>query len=346
MPTRNRILASFATDEENKERTKDYRFGSTITDVKDQEGVYLGKDTANDFAAVEMVGGQCHIDLSKATGKDYDIRIQLDADCKGLTINGNLTLTNNGVLTSGAISGTASNADKLDNLDSSQFLRSDQADRLNVGRGQVSLESNSYDVGNGTGAGLTIRTLVNPVDGAIFSVRSSGNASRLWVGQDLTSSGQNPFYVGTDIDGRTNPHVCLPTSGDATIGGHKILTAGNSQFENKAISLDGANRTRNAVAGDRIYADTSQQTVTVNLPGSPSDGDTIIVYPVQNTYEARAVTVNSPNKVFSNGSNGSLGAVFNINQNGIVARFSFHAKTNKWLVFLDGFLANSPYVIA
>jgi hypothetical protein len=66
---------------------------------------------------------------------------------------------------------------------------------LNVGgRGDVYFEDNAYD--NADGAGVTVRTSNNPTTGSMFAVRSSGQASRLWVGQDLTSVGNNNFYAG------------------------------------------------------------------------------------------------------------------------------------------------------
>ena len=66
--------------------------------------------------------------------------------------------------------------------------------KINVGRGDVYIENNQYD--NFNGAGLTIKTSSNPVEGSIFSVRSFGDLSRLWVGQTVTSSGNNEFYSG------------------------------------------------------------------------------------------------------------------------------------------------------
>lgn len=66
--------------------------------------------------------------------------------------------------------------------------------KINVGRGDVFVENNQYD--NFNGAGLTIRTSSNPVEGNIFSVRSSENISRLWVGKSITSSPFNDFCVG------------------------------------------------------------------------------------------------------------------------------------------------------
>jgi hypothetical protein len=52
------------------------------------------------------------------------------------------------------------------------------------------------------GAGIMVRTLDNPLGGSgvdrgsIFEVKSSGDASRLWAGQDLTSPGFNKFMFG------------------------------------------------------------------------------------------------------------------------------------------------------
>ena len=95
------------------------------------------------------------------------------------------------------------NADQVDGLDASQFLRSDAGDTLNIGRGDVYLENNSND--NQDGAGLTIRTSDNPSSGdedsvgSIFAIRSSGEAARLWVGQSQTTTGDNDFVTNNAI---------------------------------------------------------------------------------------------------------------------------------------------------
>ena len=70
-----------------------------------------------------------------------------------------------------------------------------EAFTLNVGRGDVYFENNAYD--NASGAGLTIRTSSNPgTESSMFAVRASGNASRLWVGQNITTPGWNDLYAG------------------------------------------------------------------------------------------------------------------------------------------------------
>jgi hypothetical protein len=78
-----------------------------------------------------------------------------------------------------------------------KYLRSNSPDSWNIGRGDVYVENNSNS--NANGAGITFRTSSNPSsDGAsIFDVRSSGQAVRLFVGQNLTSSGYNPFYAAS-----------------------------------------------------------------------------------------------------------------------------------------------------
>ena len=57
-------------------------------------------------------------------------------------------------------------------------------------------ENNSFD--NADGAGVTLRTADNPSNsgGSIFAVRSEADASRLWVGQDITTPGDNEFHCG------------------------------------------------------------------------------------------------------------------------------------------------------
>lgn len=67
---------------------------------------------------------------------------------------------------------------------------------VDVGRGSVFFESNSsYD--SASGAGLTIRTNNNPgTDAPILAVRSSGHGCRFWVGQEITTPGDNAFHCG------------------------------------------------------------------------------------------------------------------------------------------------------
>jgi len=77
------------------------------------------------------------------------------------------------------------------------LLNSGNTIYYNVGRGGVYCENNSYDNVDSSinSSGLTFRALTNPVNSSIFAVRSSANACRLWVGQNLTSTGDNNFGI-------------------------------------------------------------------------------------------------------------------------------------------------------
>ena len=95
---------------------------------------------------------------------------------------------------------------------------------LNTGRGLCYFENNSNS--NSSGAGVTLRTSSNPSgDGSIFDVRSSGQACRLFVGQDITTSGYNPFYAGnantsTGMGTVSNYTVELAANGNITAEGN------------------------------------------------------------------------------------------------------------------------------
>ena len=67
---------------------------------------------------------------------------------------------------------------------------------VNVGRGNVYLENNANV--NVNGSGLTLRTASNPGNGGgnIFGVRSSDQICRLWVGNEITTPGDNSFHCG------------------------------------------------------------------------------------------------------------------------------------------------------
>jgi hypothetical protein len=93
---------------------------------------------------------------------------------------------------------------------------------FNVGRGDVYFENNTYS--NANGAGITLRTSSNPTTGSIFDVRSSGQACRFFVGQSITTAGDNPFYVGDVSTGgestASNYEILLDTNGDITAEGN------------------------------------------------------------------------------------------------------------------------------
>lgn len=99
---------------------------------------------------------------------------------------------------------------------------------LNCGRGDIYLEDNAND--NQNGAGITLRTNVNPSTGGIFSVRSLGHAPRFWVGQALQGMCDTVGMcytsgVYSDCSNQANyKHVFKST--EATIGTKLTINAG------------------------------------------------------------------------------------------------------------------------
>jgi len=139
------------------------------------------------------------------------------------------------------------NADQVDGLDASQFLRSDAGDTINVGRGDVYIENNSDD--NQNGAGITIRTSSNPNDGSegsvgsIFAIRSSGGLSRLWVGQTETTTGYNNFVTN-------NAEINGNISVTGTVDGRDVLADGTKLDGIESGAEVNVNADWNAVSGD------------------------------------------------------------------------------------------------
>src|SRR5210317_1451679 len=184
---------------------------------------------------------------------------------------------------------------------------------LNVGtRGDVYFEDNSND--NANGAGFTLRTSSNPTTGSIFAVRSSGQAGRLWVGQDLTSTGVNPFYAGysgtnggesnsssynfvvtTSGDvgiGTTSPGYTLDVHGTSNVGA--LTTTSVSGNGSGLTSLNASNLASGTVSSDRLslaasdIPDLSASKITSGTLGRPiststgvftSTGNVVLVGP-------------------------------------------------------------------
>lgn len=125
--------------------------------------------------------------LNLSTG---DIELKLDSTVSTTDLN-NIIGTSSGVQSQ---------------LNAKQNLLNNGSDiTVNVGRGDVYLENNAND--NTSGAGVTLRTTDNPSNtaGSIFAVRSSGQAARLWVGQTITTTGDNQFHCGyTGASGEEN----------------------------------------------------------------------------------------------------------------------------------------------
>ena len=155
--------------------------------------------------------------------------------------------------------------------------------RINVGRsteGHIILENNQYDASDGTiGAGITLRTTQNPINGSIFAVRSQANTSRLWVGQSTTSVGGNDFTVGFTGDigkeyDQSLYNIKLAFDGSIsakTVTGSWVATNNetiNGTITNKIVTPSGARaaidaRTTQLISSDSLLRATSAEVTTI-----------------------------------------------------------------------------------
>jgi hypothetical protein len=181
----------------------------------------VGIGTTNPSASLDVVGN-----LVIQNGINFPATITIDTN--SITANsGGGVISPGKLILNGADSGNvllADNGGKVGiGTDDPQYTLdidgSVNMSAIDAGRGDVYVENNTHD--NADGAGITLRSSTNPTSdgGAMFAVRSAGNAARLWVGQAYTSSGSNHFYVGTDTDGHSNPAIQLKNNGDATFNG-------------------------------------------------------------------------------------------------------------------------------
>jgi hypothetical protein len=185
---------------------------------------------------------------------------------------------------------------------------------VNVGRGDVYFENNSYD--NTDGAGLTLRTNDNPNNGSIFAVRSTGHASRLWVGQTITTPGTSPFYCGfTGSNGEENDTtkykhsltdaiVSLGTpvtcSSNLTVNGSLIggLTANGGSGNNVLNSIVGDGKVANIFGVSPVSVATVFDPAGVN----PDHGNLQITLDTSKVYFAAGRIASSGSALSSKGS--------------------------------------------
>ena len=170
------------------------------------------------------------MDLQKLIGiEDYATRDQTKAEIEAMNIN----------------------ADQVDGIEASQFLRSDTGDNIDVGRGNVSIEDNTADRGGDTGAGITFRTTSNPSNGtqasgtvgSIFGIRADNSASKLWVGMTETTTGDNDFVTN-----------------DATFNGNISVTG---TVDGRNVSNDGQ-KLDNITVTQAVDLDQMEQDVAAN----------------------------------------------------------------------------------
>lgn len=204
-------------------------------------------------------------------------RIPITDGSGNLIVDSSIRYTDNGT-------NTLVNFDRID----MNRIIGDYYIRTNNKSVDVLVETNTLDDESGNSSGITLRAMQNPINfsgpsdpnnftevGAIFSVRSSGDANRLWVGQGITSTGANDFTVGGDRDEPWKSHkaLILASNGEARFDGEVYAFYSDERLKNfegninnaleKVTSLNGYYFTENDTAKELGY-DNDQRQVGVS----------------------------------------------------------------------------------
>ena len=120
-----------------------------------------------------------------------------------------------------------------------------------------------------------------------------------------------------------------------TINGTAVSLGGSvtAGTDWQAVTVADGSTTLNAVAGKGYFLDTNAGTIDVNLPTSPTRGDTIVIADYGNNFATNRVIINTGGKLIDSvvgGDPGSSG--FTIDTNGAVVELVFADDTAGWII--------------
>lgn len=171
-------------------------------------------------------------------------RIPITDGTGSLIVDSSIRYTDNGT-------NTLVNFDRID----MNRIIGDYFIRTNDKTVDVLVETHQLDDESGNSSGITLRAMQNPINfdgtsnpnnftevGAIFSVRSSGDFNRLWVGQGITSTGGNDFTVGADTlePWKSHKALILASSGEARFDGEVYAFYSDERLKNFEGNIDNA----------------------------------------------------------------------------------------------------------
>lgn len=191
-------------------------------------GVHIGISDGND-GQIQIIGSSAHIDFSNAGSEDYDARIILEGNDElnvagvgnNFQVNGNRVLT-----TADEGSGNGIDADTVDNVHATSFLRSDVDDTVNAYTTQIRFPSNNQlESTGGSNASLEVYNS-NAGEDAFMAFHVSGDYA-VYFGLDGST---NDLAVGGWSKGATKQRIFHdgyhPNADTWTTG--RTLTIGNT----------------------------------------------------------------------------------------------------------------------
>jgi hypothetical protein len=141
-------------------------------------------------------------------------------------------------------------------------------------------------------------------------------------GSLATTLASTGVAAGTYGDSTNIPVITVDSKGRLT-SASTVLAGGIQSFAVKTSNYT-------AVAGDRILANTSSGVFTINLPASPSVGDTVEIFDMQKTFDTNNLTVGR-NAQLVDGNAGDLIA----NVENVHMAIVFVGGTQGWSVYVN-----------
>src|SRR6056300_2010633 len=117
------------------------------------------------------------------------------------------------------------------------------------------------------------------------------------------------------------------------ISGDNISAIANTGVTWNAVTVADGSTTLNASSGNGYFLDTNAGTIDVNLPTSPTRGDTIVIADYGNNFATNRVIINTGGKLIDSvvgGDPGSSG--FTIETNGAIVELVFADDTAGWII--------------
>ena len=117
------------------------------------------------------------------------------------------------------------------------------------------------------------------------------------------------------------------------ISGDNISAIANTGVTWNAVTVADGSTTLNASSGNGYFLDTNAGTIDVNLPTSPTRGDTIIIADYGNNFATNRVIINTGGKLIDSTVGGEPGSTgFTMNTNGAVVELVFADDTAGWII--------------
>ena len=120
------------------------------------------------------------------------------------------------------------------------------------------------------------------------TVTMPGTVSRVWIMKDDTVRGTSNYTVGVlTASGTEQPIPPGATVLCKSNGTQTVVTL----LEKGYATITDSNSPYTAVAGAQIFANTTANPITVNLPASPSVGDEVMVMDTRGTWNSNNCTI-------------------------------------------------------